>query len=132
EKKKSIPDISLITMGDLKSYLEEDPASGRYDERPRHIYKGEGKVYFPSIEDTHFVIDLIELKMTSAHASLDHVEGYERFYPPYNANRWNSGYEFLHALEASDYMKNFTFSFDWHINKLIEENRAGSLQMLEI
>ncbi|OJW48079.1 MAG: hypothetical protein BGO67_03355 [Alphaproteobacteria bacterium 41-28] len=127
EKKKSIPDISLITMGDLKSYLEENSIPGKKDKRPKEIYKGEGKVYFPSIAETHYTIDFFELGMTSAPASLDNVEGCERFYPSYNASRWNSEYAFLHELEPPTYMRNFTISFDGHIKKLIEADKGNSL-----
>ncbi|AIK96634.1 hypothetical protein [Candidatus Odyssella acanthamoebae] len=123
EKEKKLPNISLITMGDLKSFIEENPIPTIKNHRVRSIYKGEGKVYLPSINNTHFTIDLIELKMDGAHGSLDNVAAYQRFYPAYNANRWNPQYSFLHTLRPSTYIKNFSFYFDWFIQKYIQENR---------
>ncbi len=46
EREKKTPNISLITMGDLKSYLEENPIPSMKNHRSRSIYKGEGKVFY--------------------------------------------------------------------------------------
>ncbi len=119
QKGKKIPNISLVALNGLKSYLTKHDYPGD-DERPATIYKGEDKVCLPSINNPHFTMDLIELEMKSASLSLDLVKGVERFYPFYPASMWRPEYDFLHDLEHSTYMRYFAESFDFHIAQHIE------------